>query len=200
MGRRGASAAFMPEKFVFPGGAVDPDDWRLEGDPEPDPLTASRLAAEADPALVRPLLRAAIRELHEETGLMLGVPDPAASRIAPASWRAFFDAGLVPDLAALRFVFRAITPPGRPRRFDARFFLADAGRIAGPHDDFARAGGELTRLGWLALPAARALPLPFVTELMLAELARLLAEGGEARAVPFFLQTADGPAFRLIGP
>jgi 8-oxo-dGTP pyrophosphatase MutT (NUDIX family) len=200
MGQRGGGAAFMPEKFVFPGGAVDPEDWLLEGDPEPDPVTARRLAILADPALVRPLLRAAVRELHEETGLLLGRSDPAAaSRIAPASWRAFFDAGLVPDLAALRLVFRAITPPGRPRRFDARFFLADASRIAGAPDDFAGAGGELSHLGWFALGAARALPLPFVTEVMLAELAALLAVGGEERPVPFFLETADGPGFRLLG-
>ena len=200
MGQRGGAAAFMPEKFVFPGGAVDPDDALLEGDPAPGPETARLLAIEADPALARPLLRAAVRELWAETGLMLGRPAPApAAREAPAGWRDFRAAGLVPDLAALRLVFRAVTPPGRPRRFDARFFLADARRIAGAHDDFARAGDELARLQWLTLPSARALPLPFITEVMLAELAALFASGGDHRPVPFFRQGPDGPAFRLLG-
>jgi 8-oxo-dGTP pyrophosphatase MutT (NUDIX family) len=200
MGQRGGGAAFLPEKFVFPGGAVDHDDWQLEGDQAPDPATARLLAIEADPALARPLLRAAVRELWEETGLMLGHPAPAAAEPeAPAGWRDFRAAGLVPDLPALRLVFRAVTPPGRPRRFDARFFLADAGRIAGPDDDFARAGDELAHLQGLTLPAARALPLPFITEVMLAELAALFASGGDRRPVPFFRQGPDGPAFRLLG-
>ncbi len=199
MGQRGGAAAFMPEKFVFPGGAVDPDDRLLEGDPDPDPETARRLAIAADPALVRALPRAAVRELWEETGLMLGRPDPtAATRAVPAGWRGFYAAGLVPDVAALRLVFRAVTPPGRPRRFDARFFLADAGAVAGVQDDFAGAGGELSHLCWVGLPAARELPLPFITEVVLAELAALLAAGAAARPVPFFRQGPDGPAFGLL--
>ena len=130
---------------------------------------------------------------------MLGVPDPAAARRAvPASWRGFHAAGLAPNGAALRLVFRAVTPPGRPRRFDARFFLAEAAALAGAHDDFAGAGDELTHLQWLDLPAARALPLPFITEVVLGELEALLADPDSARPVPFFCQTPDGPRFRML--
>ena len=79
MGQRGASAAFMPEMFVFPGGAVDDDDHRLAGETPLDAETARRLAIETPPELVPALALAAVRELWEETGLVLGRPDSAAA-------------------------------------------------------------------------------------------------------------------------
>ena len=201
MGQRGARAAFMPEMFVFPGGAVDPDDLALDGDPGLDPFTAAGLAVETPPGLVAGLARAAVRELWEETGLILGRPDPgAAVRAVPPGWRGFFAAGYVPDTAALRFVFRAITPPGRPRRFDARFFLADAASLAPGGDDFAGAGSELAHLQWLDIVAARALPLPFITEIVLSEVEALLAEPGRPRPVPFFHQRPEGMRYSLLQP
>ena len=140
-----------------------------------------------------------MRELWEETGLGLGIADPAAStRAVPPSWRSFHAAGLAPNAAALRLVFRAITPPGRPRRFDARFFLAEATALAGAHDDFAGAGDELSHLQWLGLAAARALPLPFITEVVLSEVEALLGDPDPRRPVPFFSQGAGGPQFRTL--
>jgi 8-oxo-dGTP pyrophosphatase MutT (NUDIX family) len=199
MGQRGRSAVFMPDKFVFPGGAVDPADLALAGDPGLEPETARRLAVDTPAAVARALPAAAIRELWEETGLRLGRPDPAAAaEPVPAPWRGFFAAGLRPHGAALRFVFRAVTPPGRPRRFDARFFLADAAALPDPHDDFAMACGELGALQWLDLAGARALPLPFITEVVLAEVEALLAAPDAARPVPFFDHAADGSHFRLL--
>lgn len=199
MGQRGAGAAFMPDKFVFPGGAVDPSDFGLIPDPPPDPETARRLALDTEPNLARALPFAAIRELWEETGLRLGhsarAPAPAET---PAAWRGFLDAGLAPNCAALRFVFRAITPPGRPRRFDARFFLADAACLAEGGQDFAATDGELRRLQWLDLAAARALALPFITEVVLSEIEALLAAPDPARPVPFFHHTAAGAHFRAL--
>lgn len=197
MGQRGNAAAFMPDKFVFPGGAVDPEDGLLPGEAVLEPLTAERLALEAPPALVPSLARAAVRELWEETGLMLGLPDAAAAGLAvPEGWRGFYAAGLVPNAAALRFIFRAITPPGRPRRFDARFFLVEAGAIAG--DGLEASGEELAHLQWLTLPAARALPLPFITEVVLSEVEAIMADADPARPVPFFHQTPEGSRFRLL--
>lgn len=199
MGQRGNAAVFMPDKFVFPGGAVDADDFRLEGDVPADPETRMRLAVESRPDLVDALPRAAVRELWEETGLMLGRPDPeAAAREVPATWAGFFEEGLVPNGAALRFVFRAITPPGRPRRFDARFFIADAAQVAGKDDDFGRAGDELRHLQWVDLAAARDLALPFITEVVLGEVEALLAPGGGDRPVPFFHQTPGGPRYKAL--
>ncbi len=51
--------------------------------------------------------------------------------------------------------------------------------------------------GWIS-PAARALPLPFITEVVLGELEALLADPDIGRPVPFFCQTPDGPRFRML--
>ena len=199
MGQRGARAAFLPEMFVFPGGAVDDGDLALPGDVALDDATAARLAVETAPGLVPALARAAVRELWEETGLVLGRPDGAAAWLAvPDAWRGFYAGGHVPHTAPLRFVFRAITPPGRPRRFDARFFLVEAEALAPGGDDFAGAGGELAHLQWLDLAGARALPLPFITEVVLSEVEALLAAPERTRGVPFFHQAGGAGRFRLL--
>lgn len=163
MGQRGAGAVFLPNKFVFPGGGVDPEDVAMAGAGHPE--EALRLAA--------------IRELWEETGLRLGPPD------RPATGR-------------LTLVFRAVTPPFRPRRFDARFYLAAAEDLSGSPDDFSGASGELLFLRWIDLPSARKLELPFITEVVLAEIAARLGDPGAAHPVPFFDQTERGSHFRML--
>ncbi|MCU0910922.1 MAG: DNA mismatch repair protein MutT, partial [Rhodobacteraceae bacterium] len=133
MGQRGAAAAFMPMKFVFPGGAVDPGDAAVPLAGPLAPACRARLAAECEGPAPEALAAAAVRELWEEAGLILGQPG-AWPFTAPADWQGFAATGHLPSAAGLEFVFRAITPPGRPRRFDARFFLADAAAIAGDPD------------------------------------------------------------------
>jgi 8-oxo-dGTP pyrophosphatase MutT (NUDIX family) len=177
MGQRGAGAVFMPCKFVFPGGGVDPADHVA---PRPGYLEDSctrRLGLYTGAEAPSPdvVVAAGLRELAEETGLAV----PAPSR------------------GALRFVFRAITPPGRSRRFDARFLLADADFLLGDQNDLSAASGELSHLRWLALPEARALDLPFITEVVLAEVAALFA-GHDQPGVPFFDNSSDTPRFRRI--
>ncbi len=174
MGQRGAGAAFMPSKYVFPGGAIDPGD---ASSPAALPATcAARLLQHCDADAPAPgtIARAALRELAEETGLHL----------APA--------------APLRFIFRAITPPGRSRRFDARFFLADAAHVIGDPDDFSAAEDELSHLHWVPLAQTRALDLPFITEVVLAE-AAALGRGTDQPGVPFFDNSGTVPTFRRIG-
>ena len=182
MGQRGRTAAFMPDKFVFPGGAVDLADAAL---PLPSPLgepCRTRLSTRNTGASPEALAIAAIRELWEETGLRLGRPQPWT---APEPWRRFTEGGLAPDTAALRFFFRAVTPPGRPRRFDARFFLADARAIADDPDDFSNAEDELSHLHWVPLDEVRSLNLPFITRIVLGELQAHLPALGAPKGVPF---------------
>ncbi|MEH7829011.1 NUDIX hydrolase [Gemmobacter denitrificans] len=193
MGQRGAGAVFMPSKYVFPGGAVDATDAGVPlAAPLPDACTA-RLTGEPG---AETLAAAAIREVFEETGLALGRCGSWPGAI-PAGWESFAARGLVPCAAGLRFVFRAITPPGRPRRFDARFFLADAASVAGDATDFSAATDELSHLHWIALAEVRNLDLPFITEVVLSEIALLLA-GGDQPGVPFFDNSGPRPTFRRI--
>ena len=194
MGQRGAKAAFMPEKFVFPGGALDSTDQDITlARPLADACIA-RLSQGHDAP--NALAVAAIRELWEETGLMLGCAGDW--RDPPADWQGFADKGLVPDAHGLRYIFRAITPPGRPRRFDARFFLAHADAVSGDLDDFSGACDELSHLHWVSLREARRLNLPFITEVVLAE-AQAHIEGEEmADSVPFFDNSSAVSTFRRI--
>ncbi|WP_299904700.1 NUDIX hydrolase [uncultured Paracoccus sp.] len=201
MGMRGDKAAFMPSKYVFPGGAVDAGDGTVPlaaGLAEP---SLSRLTQEPRPGVsidVPALAAAALRELVEETGLMIGRKNGAG-----CDWPGYAEAGLTPDAGALHYVFRAITPPGRPRRFDARFFIADAATLSNDPDDFSAAADELSHLHWVPLEEARALNLPFITEVVLAEVAELVAESGDGPlqapdTVPFFDNRNATPRFAQI--
>ncbi len=188
MGQRGAGAVFMPNKFVFPGGRVDETDSAVVVNPALPETCRVRLEADTAPGAANALAAAAIRELWEETGLILGRPTLPEDIAAPvAGWQNFHAAGFRPAADAMRFVFRAITPAGRPRRFDARFFMVPATALQGDPDDFSRADDELSHLSWLSLAQARDLDLPFITEIVLSELeARLAAAEPDARPIPFF--------------
>lgn len=163
MGQRAKGHVFMPDKWVFPGGRVDPGDARARAAVE---LTAETEALLKSGGLVRRPPRAyalaAVRETREEAGLVLG--DERG-----------------PDLSKLQFVARAITPPYRPRRFDARFFLADAEAVLA-HDE-PEAGEELLHTKWFSLDEAEALDLPSITRFVLKEVRARLA--GEAVLPPF---------------
>ena len=182
MGRRGARAAFMPSKYVFPGGAVEPSDAAVPlARPLPDGCRAA--LARRSSATPEALAVAGLRELAEETGQAIGRPGTGGP-----DWPGF--AGLVPDAGALRFVFRAITPPGPPRRFDARFLLAPAEALATDPDRLAATDAELADLAWVPLDRARALDVPFVTALVLAEVAAMRL-GGRPAGVPV-LDNSEG--------
>ncbi len=182
MGRRGAGAVFMPGRHVFPGGAVEAGDGAVPLAGMPGALCRSRLAQESrtEPAA---LAACAIRELWEETGLTLGRPRPWPA--PPPGWEGFAARGIIPDASALSLVFRAITPPGRPRRYDARFFLADASALAGDADDLRRGDGELDDLRWVAPGELPALNLARITRLVLDSVRPLLDRPGPPARLPF---------------
>ena len=145
------------------------------------------------------LAAAAIRELWEETGLALGMPGAWPGAV-PDDWAGFAARGLVPVADPLQFVFRAITPPGRPRRFDARFFLVHAEALAGDSDDFSAACEELSHLQWIPLEEARGFDLPFITEVVLAEVTARAHDRTPPASVPFFRNDDEESLFlRLKG-
>jgi 8-oxo-dGTP pyrophosphatase MutT (NUDIX family) len=199
MGQRGANAAFFPSKFVFPGGAVDAGDAHV---PLITPLSSQcqeRLVEDSASDLSHALATAAIRELWEETGLLLGQKSPWPGT-PEADWASFAAMGMTPSAQGMSFFFRAITPPGRPRRFDARFFLVDAQEINGDLDDFSHATEELSHLQWVPLADARELDLPFITSVVLAELEARGGETGPPTSVPFYKNTDEESLFlRMYG-
>jgi len=105
---------------------------------------------------------------------------------------------ILPDVTDLHFVFRAITPPGRPRRFDARFFLVDAARLANDPDDFSRAEDELSHLQWVTLAGARSFDLPFVTRVVLAEVEAAIHKALPPEHVPFYDHRSDVGQIRSL--
>lgn len=187
MGKRASKAAFMPDKFVFPGGAVDIDDNQIMlADPMSEPcLTRLSGNTRSAPAFAA----AAIRELWEEAGLIYGKPgDWQGPR--PEGWRSYAETGNIPTARPMFFVFHAITPPGRTRRFDARFLLADAKHIVGDPDDFSKAAGELSDLQWIALGQTDRLDLAFITRVVLGEITAAMPRIAAPASVPFF-QNSD---------
>ncbi len=179
MGRRVRGHAFMPDKWVFPGGRIHPSDFRVAAASELHPATLTPLARTAPPARARALALTAIRETFEETGLIIGCPGKAATR--SGEWRDFLGSGHLPHLAPLRFVARAITPPARTRRFDARFFTVDAEHMVSL--DPGAGSGELDEIAWFDWAAAAALDLPSITRAILAEVAARDADPG--RPIPY---------------
>lgn len=199
MGQRGAKAVFMPNKFVFPGGAVDAGDAKISlATPMGSPC-AERLLDESAEDMTHALGVAAIRELFEETGQVLGQPGTWDGEV-PADWVDFAATGHVPHAAPLQFVFRAITPPGRPRRFDARFFLIDADDLVSDPDDFSAASDELSHLQWVSLAQARSFDMPFITEVVLSEIQARVGDTSPPASVPFFNNNDEESLFaRLHG-
>jgi len=165
MGLRGAGHRFMPNRLVFPGGAVDRRDRTAQAAEEPDPATLQALRRNAQAPLARALVYAAARELEEETGLSFGTP---------------------PRLGAIRYLCRAVTPPDAKIRFNARFLIAEASAVHGTPCD----SHELEGVRYYGLSEALALDLARPTRVVLTEFQTYLALTDEARrartALPVF--------------
>jgi 8-oxo-dGTP pyrophosphatase MutT (NUDIX family) len=200
MGRRHAGHRFMPGKFVFPGGRVEPEDRRMAATGALDPAVEDKLNARVrrpSPGFARALALAAIRETFEETGLAIGVADHGAPENPPAgAWARFAATGVYPALDAIDFLARAITPPGRVRRFDARFLIADAAFIAGRVDGAVHPEAELVELVWTPLDEARKLDLPGITHAALGDLSQALESGFDMRRPRPFYREIRGKRLR----
>jgi 8-oxo-dGTP pyrophosphatase MutT (NUDIX family) len=191
LGKRHGGHVFMPDKFVFPGGRVEPHDRHVPVVGDLDCHVEEKLmrhVSRPSRDKARALAVAAIREVFEETGLLVGRKVENAQRVpADGPVDPFAAAGVRPDLSQLHLIARAITPPGRPRRFDARFFAADAQLIVHKVDGVVHPEAELVELTWLPIEAARKLDIPPVTKRVLSELEARVALGfGHDLPVPFY--------------
>ena len=193
MGKRHRAHTFMPGKFVFPGGGIEVGDREMNVAGTLPAVVEDRLAVRVSRGaahLARSLALAAIRETFEETGLLIGEDGHGNPPDAPAgAWSDFAAHGIFPSLEGLHFIARAITPPRRPKRFDARFFAIDARAIARRLDNVVGPDTELTELVWQRLDTAATLDLPAITAVVLRELAdRIEAGFGHHLPVPFFFE------------
>ena len=162
--RRTQSAVFMGGAHVFPGGGVDATDAAedlaayCEG---LDDIEASRLLGVERGGLAYWV--AAVRECFEEAGLLLAHDsggnyvdlDQAQRTQVFAQWRESVRAGHASladlcreqqlRLAAGRLVYYShwITQPGRPRRYDTRFFVAEAPAAQTPSHDNSETVGHV---------------------------------------------------------
>ncbi|MBL8576178.1 MAG: NUDIX hydrolase [Mesorhizobium sp.] len=192
MGRRHMRHAFMPGKFVFPGGRTDPADSRVAVASGLHPHEEAKLTAgsgRTSLARARAIALSAVRETFEEAGLLIGERGPFVA--GRAEWQAFADHDVRPALAGLRMIARAITPPGRVRRFDTRFLAAWREDVAvelpggGPTD-------ELEELVWLPIADAKQADAPEITRTVLGELEKRLA------ADPALSPGGPTPCYRMV--
>jgi len=203
--QRNEKASFLAGAFVFPGGAVHEEDHA----PELHVLCAPPHAHD-DPLAALPqaglgFRAAAIRECFEECGLLLAVDGdggmPAIDAVDPvwreqrralASGQATLQSicaerGLRLATERLAGFAHWVTPPGAPRRFDTRFFVA----VAPLHQQASHDASEAIAHLWIrpadALARARAgdLKLVFATTTTMT----WLAEFDSAQAVVAFART-----------
>lgn len=187
MGRRHMRHAFMPGKFVFPGGRTDPHDGRV---PTASPLHPSEeaklMSGRTSATRARAIAMSAVRETYEEVGILIGQKQSYST--ASADWQGFVDHDVCPTLGNLRLIARAITPPGRVRRYDTRFLAAFRDDVAveldggGPTD-------ELEEVVWLPLSKAKEADVPGITATILGDLQERLANDpslSPGGPVPFY--------------
>ncbi|WP_426123593.1 NUDIX hydrolase [Pararhizobium sp. PWRC1-1] len=181
VGRRNKAHVFMPNLHVFPGGRRDRDDHRLafSGDIHPAVLERLKTAYKhsASESRLRAIALAAIRELHEEASIAVGTKD-CGNTLLP----------FLPDLTNLRYMARAITPPGHPRRFDTHFFALFTDE-AGVDPGDIRDSRELEDLRWIDVNDVSAVRLPDITGIILADLRASLQSDASlpfGRPVPFY--------------
>jgi 8-oxo-dGTP pyrophosphatase MutT (NUDIX family) len=157
MGMRGAKHRFMPNRLVFPGGRVDRADLDAAIATSLPATTERALRKKTNARLAQALAVAAARELQEETGLSLGTP---------------------PKLHGMYYLARAVTPPGSPIRFNARFLVVDEHHVSGELGG----DGELDGLRFYGMSEALGLELALPTRRVLERLKLWLSTPETERA------------------
>ena len=213
MGKRRPGARFLPDVYVFPGGALDAADALGVALTQPE-VQAQALAkagvpldvaagvgagagagagapgsAGRDPASRQTNLHLSpwVRAMAARDALHASALLRAALREAQeeSGWRWADASPPSLDATGLRYLGRAITPAQSPRRFHARFFAVPHTRMQqDPHVD-----GELLDLRWVDAHNPERLPIIDVTEFMLAELQSELA--GEREGLPLLSYVND---------
>ena len=178
VGRRPMTVRFMPGVYVFPGGAVDPEDarpWQTE------------TGAEWLPPRLRRCARAALRETWEESGVFFGHPGAPQEALLSSSQvaEAYAEAAIVATIDRLRYIGRAITPARVFRRFNTRFFLGDGALVIGEP----RATDELEDVRWHPIGRHPLEPFRDVSQFMLAR-AMAVYEGNNSSPAPLFYTVA----------
>jgi 8-oxo-dGTP pyrophosphatase MutT (NUDIX family) len=164
LGQRARSHTFMPGLYVFPGGRRDPGDHRRP------------FASDLDPRVIKKLLVANRRPMTSGAARFAHKPATSSETTAAA------------ELATLRYVARAITPPGHPRRYDTRFFLTFTDEAGIDPSDICDSR-ELLDLQWLDIDDISCLNMPDITKTVLGDVVELLKVDpslGFGRAVPFY--------------
>jgi len=182
MGKRHANSKFMPGKFVFPGGRVDAGDCRVKPltdlHPKVEKSLINKMRRTPSPLRARALAMAAVRETFEEVGLIIGKPHQGAFTTRSPGWKPFANAGYGPALDQMRLIARAITPPGRTRRFDARFFVIDASEVVNIDSPCTIDNEELLECHWVGFDDIMSLDLPWITQKILGVLRESLNNPG----------------------
>jgi 8-oxo-dGTP pyrophosphatase MutT (NUDIX family) len=196
MGKRNKNLKFMPGALVFPGGRVDAHDRKVVACDQLESLTQAKLVTHmrgnTGPRDAHGLGIAAIRELAEETGLLIG--EPHKIPLQHRDWQGFAERNIAPKIGSLRLLARAITPPGIPRRFDTFFFVMRSdGRHFSPQGGFAPSG-ELEELQWITPQDAMRHETREITRVILVELMNRLRDDPDldpATPAPCYVTRGD---------
>jgi len=195
MGRRRPDQIFLPNKFVFPGGRTDKSDRFIKSAGSLSSSDLEKLLKDmkgrASLERARTLALTAIRETYEETGLLFAKNIQTETDLRQSSanpvWQKIFEHNFTPSLNGLTFLARAITPPGRPRRYDTRFFCVEAGHIVHREPPL---DAELLDQDWFSLDEMRMLDLPHITRAIIEDLDEWLQNGGNSpllnHPVPYY--------------
>jgi len=192
VGLRPSQSRFMPDVFVFPGGAVDPSDARAKPSSKLCESFSPYMAIANSHTRAQTIAMAAVRETLEETGIAI-VKAGHPGAVKDPTWQALAKRGVSADLSVLKYFARATTPADQPIRFHARFFVCAAEDVVGLNTDQLEQTDELLDLQWMPIDNPNKLPLRTVTQFLLQELSDWLDPTQKPKGYPAFTQRRSKP-------